>query len=185
MRRPRKVFAPGYIFDWRLPSQHAESRFLAVGCDITVYQTPELPVLSVKDQNICWCKNLATKGEQGQLRWRTQDTGTDVWCLTKHPSNLICMSGTGKVFDFGECGQKGGKGGEGEETYTEAEGKTTGENRRRLNKPCQHGRKSHKLVKCPSGEVARVLFPWSGSVQPHLEETSVNACPVCQVCQSW
>jgi len=82
-----------------------ESKFLAGGCDIAVYQTPELLVLPVKGQNICWCKNSMTKGERGQLRRRrrtAEDTRTDIWCLTKHPSNLICRCGTGKVLDFGE-----------------------------------------------------------------------------------
>lgn len=42
-----------------------------------------------------------------------------------------------------------------------------------------------KLAKRPSGEMARMLFPWAGSVQLHLVETSEDTCPISQVCQSW
>lgn len=45
--------------------------------------------------------------------------------------------------------------------------------------------KSRKQVKCPSGELARVLFPKLVSVRTYFEETNVAACPVYQVCQSW
>lgn len=99
---------------------------------------------------------------------------------------LICRSGTGKVFDVLECGQKGGRGGEVEETCAEAEAKKPPhENSIRISEPCQHGRKSPTLAKGSSREAVRVLFPRAGSVQPYLEEMSVDACPVYQVCQSW
>lgn len=84
-----------------------QNPFLTMGC---VYPIPELPVLPANDQNI-WCKNFASKGEQRQLRRKTtQHTRTDIWCLKKHPPNLICRRRVGKLFDFWECGQKGGKG---------------------------------------------------------------------------
>lgn len=45
--------------------------------------------------------------------------------------------------------------------------------------------KSNKLVRCPPGELARVLVPKPESVKTYFEETNVDACPVYQVCQSW
>lgn len=55
----------------------------------------------------CWWKNLVTKGEWGQLRRRrtTQDTATDIWHLAKHPLNVICRHGTGKVW-FWDVGRE-------------------------------------------------------------------------------
>lgn len=107
----------------------------------------------------CWWKNLVTKGEWGQLRRRrtTQDTATDIWHLAKHPLNIICRPGTGKVFDFGMLG---GRCGDGEETYAEAEiKKIWWEQHKRANPMV-----TQKISKCHSGGVARLFFTWTGSV---------------------
>lgn len=86
---------------------------------------------------------------------------------------------------LGNVGRKEGKKCGEEEMFAEAERKKTFKTAEGSANLVKMAEKPHKLVKCPSGELARVLFPKPESGREYFEETNVDVCPVYQVHQTW